>query len=104
MQVETADVERQFGLQHAKEAFDVLDALGQGVRGEGDAPVSQFRNCPRARFVARSEIERVGVWATPKKAVSGGPLENGPERAYEPVSFALEGPAQDVTLSPEALS
>ena len=105
MEVQTADVERQFGLQHAKEAFDVLDALGQGVRGEGDAPVPEFRYSPRARFVAGSEIECVGVWTTmPKDAFGGGPLKNGSERAYEPVSFNLEGPAQGVILPPEAFS
>ena len=105
VEVQTADIERQFGLQHAKEAFDVLDALGQGVRGEGDAPVPEFRYSPRSRFVAGSEIECVGVrTTTPKKAVSGGPLENGPERAYEPVSFNFEGPAQGVILPPEAFS
>ena len=105
MQVEAADVERQFGLQHPKEAFDVLDALGQGVRGEGDAPIPEFGYSPRARFVAGSEIERVGVWTTtPKDAMGGGPLEKAPQRACEPISRDVEGTTQDIILSPEAFS
>ena len=81
----------------------MLDALGQGVRGEGDTSVPEFGYRPRARLIAGSESECVRVWTTtPKDALGGGPLENGPERPYEPVSFDLEGPAQDVTPSPQA--
>src|SRR5271165_6272908 len=57
MEIETANVERQLGLQHLKEASDMLGALGEGVGREPQATVPQLRHGSRAGLVPRSEIK-----------------------------------------------
>ena len=58
MQIETADVERQFRLQHPEEAADMPSALGESVDGEPQAAVPQFAHRLRAGLIPRSQIKR----------------------------------------------
>ena len=95
MQIETADVERQFGLQHPEEAADMLGALGEGVGGEPQAAVPQFGHCLCAGLVPRSQI----------KTVAGGTfLEDGSVGADQPIARVPERPPQDVVHALESLS
>ena len=59
MEIETADVERQFGLQHLGRSCDMLGALGEGVSREGGAAVPQHGHRSGAGLVPRSQIERI---------------------------------------------
>ena len=92
VQVETADIERQFHLQHPKEAVDVLDAFGQRIGGDGDAAVSQLRHRACARFVAGGEIDCVGVGTTQsKKALRERPVMKPLQDAAEPFPSGSRG-------------
>ena len=78
----------------------MLDALGQRIGGDGDAAVSELRHRARARFVARGEIDCVGVGTTQsKKALRERPVMKPLQDAAEPIPLRLERPAQGVVLT-----
>ena len=98
VKVETADVERQFPLQHSEEALDVLRALGEGVGREAEAAIHQLRHGPSSGFITRSEVKSVGVRRLPVEDFLDGAYQAG-----EPIS-RLERTAQDVALAFQSLA